>query len=33
VIVAPQNGDAGMPPDFSNPPKDFRHRRPGKIPH
>ena len=33
VIVAPQNGDAGMPQDFSNPPQDFRHRRPRNIPH
>ena len=24
VIVAPQDGDAGMPQDFSGPPQDFR---------
>jgi hypothetical protein len=33
VIVAPQNGDAGMPQDFSGPPQDFRQRKPPKFPH
>jgi hypothetical protein len=31
IIVAPQNGDAGMPEDFSGPPRDFR--KPRKFPH
>jgi hypothetical protein len=33
IIVAPQNGDLGMPQDFSGPQPDLRHRRPQKIPH
>ncbi|SHH58910.1 hypothetical protein [Bradyrhizobium erythrophlei] len=32
VISAPQNGDAGMSQDFSNPPQEMRHRRPRKLP-
>jgi len=32
VISAPQNGNAGMSQDFSNPPQDMRHRRPRKLP-
>jgi hypothetical protein len=31
VILAPQNG-AGMPRDFSNPPQDFRPRKPRRLP-
>jgi len=27
IIVAPQNGDVGMPQDFSTPPQDFRQPR------
>jgi hypothetical protein len=33
VILAPQNGDAGLPQDFSSPPQDFPHRKPRKLPH
>jgi hypothetical protein len=33
IIVAPQNGDAGMPQDLANPPQDFQHRKPPKLPH
>ena len=33
IIVAPQNGDAGMPQDLANPPRDFQHRKPPKLPH
>ena len=33
VIIAPQNGDVGMPQDFSGPPQDFQHRRLRKFPH
>jgi len=33
IIVAPQGGDAGMPQDLANPPRDFRHRKPPKLPH
>jgi hypothetical protein len=31
VIGAPENGDAGMPQDFSRPPQDFRHRKHRKF--
>jgi hypothetical protein len=33
VILAPQNGDLGMPQDFSGPPQGFQHRRPRQFPH
>jgi hypothetical protein len=33
VIIAPQNGDAGMPQDFSSPPQDWRRRKPRQPPH
>src|ERR1700704_4768582 len=33
IIVAPQNGDAGMPQDFSSPPQDFRNRKSRNVPH
>jgi hypothetical protein len=33
IIVAPQNNDAGMPLDPANPPQDFQHRKPRKVPH
>jgi len=33
IIVAPQNGDAGMPQDLDHPPQDFQHRKPPKLPH
>jgi hypothetical protein len=41
IIVAPQNGDAGMPQggdagmpqDFSGPPQDFQHRKHRKFRH
>jgi hypothetical protein len=32
IIVAPQNGDAGMPNDLANPPRDLRHRKHRKPP-
>jgi hypothetical protein len=32
VILAPQNGDLGMPQDLSGPPSDFQHRAPRKLP-
>jgi hypothetical protein len=32
VIIAPQNGDAGMPRDFSSPPQDWRRRKPRQPP-
>jgi hypothetical protein len=31
VIGAPENGDAGMPQDFSRQPQDFRHRKHRKF--
>jgi hypothetical protein len=31
VITAPQNGEAGIPFDFANPPQEFRDRRPRKL--
>jgi hypothetical protein len=31
VIVAPQNGEAGPPFDFANPPQEFRDRKPRKL--
>jgi hypothetical protein len=33
VILAPQNGDAGAPQDFSGPPEDSRHRKHQRLPH
>ena len=33
IIVAPQGGDAGMPKDLANPPQDFQHRKPRKLPN
>jgi hypothetical protein len=33
VIIAPQNGDAGEPQDFSGPPEDFRRRKHQRLPH
>jgi hypothetical protein len=30
VITAPQDGAAGMLPEFANPPREFRDRKPGK---
>ena len=32
VIVAPQIGNDGLPPDFSGSPQHFRHRAPNKLP-
>jgi len=32
VIVAPQNGNAGMPQDFAEPPPNLRHRKHRKLP-
>jgi hypothetical protein len=32
VILAPENGDLGMPQDFSRPRQDFRHRKHRKLP-
>ena len=32
VIVAPQNGNIGMPQDFAEPPRNLRHRKHRKIP-
>jgi hypothetical protein len=29
IILAPQDGAAGLPQDFLNTPQNFRHRRPG----
>src|SRR5436190_22879172 len=29
IILAPQDGDAGLPQDFLNRPQNFRQRRPG----
>jgi hypothetical protein len=31
VIVAPQNGNAGMPQDFAEPPLNLRHRKHRKV--
>jgi len=31
VITAPQNGEAGIPFDFANPPQEFRDRKPRKL--
>jgi hypothetical protein len=31
VIVAPQNGNAGMSQDFAEPPPNFRHRKHRKV--
>ena len=31
VIVAPQNGNAGMPQDFAEPPPNLRHRKHRKV--
>jgi hypothetical protein len=33
VILAPRNGDAGLPQDFSYPPQDFQYRKPRKLPY
>jgi hypothetical protein len=33
IIVAPQNGEPGMPQDFSRPPQDFRQQKPRNVPH
>jgi hypothetical protein len=33
IIVAPQNGDLGIPQDPVSPPQDFQHRSPKKFPH
>lgn len=33
IIVAPQNGGAGMSQGFSSPPQDFRQRRSRNVPH
>jgi hypothetical protein len=30
VITAPQDGAAGIVPDFAKPPREFRDRKPGK---
>jgi hypothetical protein len=30
VIMAPPNGDFGVPQQFNGPPRDFRERRPGR---
>jgi hypothetical protein len=32
IIIAPQGGDAGMPQDFSRPPREPQHRKPRKDP-
>jgi hypothetical protein len=32
VIIAPPGGDAGIPQDFSAPPRDFRHRKLPNVP-
>jgi hypothetical protein len=32
VIIAPQDGDAGMPQDFSSPPQDWRRRKLRQLP-
>ena len=32
VIVAPQNGNLGMPQNFSGTPQDFQRRKPRKLP-
>jgi hypothetical protein len=32
IIVAPQNGDAGMQ-NFSSPPQDFQNRKSRNVPH
>ena len=32
IILAPQGGDAGPPPDFSGRPQHFQHRTPKKLP-
>jgi hypothetical protein len=32
IIIAPQGGDAGMPQDFSRPPREPAHRKPPKDP-
>jgi hypothetical protein len=31
VIIAPQNNEAGIVPDFAHPPQDFRDRKPRKL--
>jgi hypothetical protein len=33
VIVAPQNGDMGMPENFSGEPPKLRPRKPGNVPN
>jgi hypothetical protein len=33
VILAPQGGDLGIPQDYSDPPRDFRQRKPRKFSH
>jgi hypothetical protein len=33
IIVAPQGGDADLPPDFSGRPQHFQHRTPKQLPH
>jgi hypothetical protein len=33
VILAPQNGGADMPQDFSHPPQDFQYRKLRKLPY
>jgi hypothetical protein len=32
IVVAPQIGDDGLPPDFSGSPQHFRRRAPTKLP-
>jgi hypothetical protein len=32
VIMAPQNGNLGMPQNFSGTPQDFQRRKPRKLP-
>jgi hypothetical protein len=32
IILAPQYGDADVPPDFSGRPQHFQHRAPKKLP-
>ena len=32
IIIAPQNGEPGLPQDFSNSPQDFRRRK-SHVPH
>jgi hypothetical protein len=32
IILAPQYGDADVPPDFSGRPQHFQHRAPRKLP-